>query len=168
MPSSRFTGIDLSPRQIEKGIAEARDLGLSNIDLRAMSILDVDASFGAFDYIVCHGVFSWVQPHVQEKILEICRERLAPNGIAYVSYLSDASGGYQLYVRQYSITKGWLTSAPIRASGSIYGDVSTWPGDTFGIATLSANQVVLSWGSGVLVNNQFKSEIFSDVVTFGH
>jgi len=59
-------------------------------------------------------------------------------------------------------------AAPIRASGSTYGDVSTWPGDTFGISTLSANQVVLSWGSGVLVNNQFRSEIFSDVVTFGH
>ncbi|HEX9096060.1 MAG TPA: sialidase family protein [Candidatus Dormibacteraeota bacterium] len=96
-------------------------------------------------------------------------------GTVYVGWLSDytpsnptSQVGYALYLRPFSITKGWLTTAPIRASGSIYGDVSTWPGDTFGISTLSASQVVLSWGSGVLVNNQVKSEIFSDVVTFGH
>jgi len=92
----------------------------------------------------------------------------------YVGWLSDFTPsnpatqvGYAMYLRPYSITKGWLTAAPVRASGSIYGDISTWPGDTFGISALSPNQVVLSWGSGVLVNNQFKSEIFSDVVTFG-
>jgi methyltransferase-like protein/cyclopropane fatty-acyl-phospholipid synthase-like methyltransferase len=86
LEESRFTGIDLSPRQIESGRATAADLGLSNLDLRAMSILDVDASLGTFDYVICHGVFSWVTPDVQEKILDICRENLAPGGVAYVSY----------------------------------------------------------------------------------
>lgn len=86
LPSSRFTGIDLSPRQIDDGMSETGELGLSNIELRTMSILDVDASFGTFDYIICHGVFSWVTREVQEKILAVCRENLAPNGIAYVSY----------------------------------------------------------------------------------
>ena len=86
MPRSRFVGIDLSPRQIEAGQAFAADLGISNLELRAQSLLDVDASFGSFDYILCHGVFSWVSPAVQEKILAICRENLAPSGVAYVSY----------------------------------------------------------------------------------
>lgn len=86
LPGSRFVGIDLSPRQIGAGRAFASELGLDNLELRAESILDLDASLGEFDYILCHGVFSWVGPSVQEKILAVCRENLAPNGIAYVSY----------------------------------------------------------------------------------
>jgi methyltransferase-like protein/2-polyprenyl-3-methyl-5-hydroxy-6-metoxy-1,4-benzoquinol methylase len=84
--SGTFVGIDLSPRQIRQGIAEAQALGLTNLDLRAMSVLEVDPSIGTFDYILCHGVFSWVAPDVQEKILALCKSCLAPNGIAYVSY----------------------------------------------------------------------------------
>ncbi|HWM89368.1 MAG TPA: class I SAM-dependent methyltransferase [Thermoanaerobaculia bacterium] len=86
LPESRFTGIDLSPRQIESGQNFAAELGLANLELRAMSVLDVDAGLGEFDYILCHGVFSWVSPVVQEKILAICRDNLAPQGVAYVSY----------------------------------------------------------------------------------
>jgi methyltransferase-like protein/SAM-dependent methyltransferase len=86
LTESTFVGIDLSPVQIERGQRDAADLGLKNIDLRAMSILDLDASLGAFDYIICHGVFTWVEREVQEKILSICQENLAPNGIAYISY----------------------------------------------------------------------------------
>ena len=54
--------------------------------LRTASIMDVDPGFGEFDYIIAHGVLSWVPPAVQEKTLAICRERLAPRGIAVVSY----------------------------------------------------------------------------------
>lgn len=86
LPSSEFVGIDLSPRQIESGLASVRELGLANVDLRAISILDADASLGTFDYIICHGVYSWVDRDVQEKILSLCGELLAPNGLAYVSY----------------------------------------------------------------------------------
>lgn len=53
-PGSQFLGIDLSPRQIEMGQRQIADLGLKNIELRTVSIMDIDASFGAFDYIVAH------------------------------------------------------------------------------------------------------------------
>jgi methyltransferase-like protein/SAM-dependent methyltransferase len=86
LPGSRFTGIDLSPSQIEAGRAQARDLGLGNLDLQAVSILDLDPSIGTFDYILCHGVFSWVTPAVQETIFKVCRTALAPHGVAFISY----------------------------------------------------------------------------------
>ncbi|HEY4640344.1 MAG TPA: class I SAM-dependent methyltransferase [Thermoanaerobaculia bacterium] len=76
LPDSTFVGVDL--------VAPARKE--ANVELRAMSIMDVDASFGRFDFIICHGVYSWVPRDVQEKILAICRAHLAPDGIAYVSY----------------------------------------------------------------------------------
>lgn len=86
------------------------------------------------------------------------------SGVAYVSWLTDVSGAYQLFVRPYSITRGWLT-APILVSTQS-GDVSVWPGDTTGISTLSDSKVVLSWGSGILINNQPKAQIFASLVEF--
>jgi methyltransferase-like protein/SAM-dependent methyltransferase len=86
LPDSQFIGIDLSPRQIEAGQKVIDALSLKNIALRAMSLMDVGEDFGQFDYIVCHGVYSWVPPEVQRTILAICSKNLAPNGVAYVSY----------------------------------------------------------------------------------
>jgi methyltransferase-like protein/cyclopropane fatty-acyl-phospholipid synthase-like methyltransferase len=81
LPDAHFVGIDLSARQIQDGQAFVKDL-----DLKHASITDVDESWGQFDYIVTHGVFSWVPSHVQEKIFEIFDKNLSPNGIGYVSY----------------------------------------------------------------------------------
>jgi SAM-dependent methyltransferase len=85
-PGSRFVGVDLSARQIDDGRRMLAELQLGNIELRQGDITEVDASWGEFDYVVCHGVYSWVPPHVQERILAICHERLAEHGIGYVSY----------------------------------------------------------------------------------
>ena len=86
LPGSRFVGIDLSARQVEEGHKTIHQLGLNNVDLKRASILDVTSELGQFDYIICHGVWSWVSPEVRDKILAICREQLAPQGVAYVSY----------------------------------------------------------------------------------
>ncbi|MEO2089094.1 MAG: class I SAM-dependent methyltransferase [Gemmataceae bacterium] len=86
LPDSEFVGIDLSAKQIADGQAIASQLGLKNLTLKQANILDVDASYGTFDYIIAHGVFSWVPGAVRQKILEICSQRLNPNGIAYVSF----------------------------------------------------------------------------------
>ncbi|MGE0758864.1 MAG: methyltransferase regulatory domain-containing protein, partial [Pirellulaceae bacterium] len=85
-PHSRMVGVDLSQRQVAEGQATIAALGLANIELRAVSILDIDDTWGTFDYIVCHGVYSWVPPNVQSKILDIYARHLAPHGIGYVSY----------------------------------------------------------------------------------
>jgi methyltransferase-like protein len=95
LPGSRFLGIDLSPRQVADGQAVVRDLGLSNVELRAQSILEVDDTFGQFDYIICHGVYSWVPAEVRDKILSVCKRNLAPEGVAYVSY--NALPGWHLW-----------------------------------------------------------------------
>lgn len=85
-PKSHFLGIDLSARQIDDGRRVARELALGNVDLRAMNIADLNADLGPFDYILAHGVYSWVSPQVQAKILDICSRQLSPQGVAYISY----------------------------------------------------------------------------------
>ena len=85
-PDAHFVGVDLSSRQIQEGQAEIEALGLKNVDLRTASITDIDASHGKYDYIICHGVYSWVPDEVQDHILQICSRNLSPNGVAYISY----------------------------------------------------------------------------------
>jgi hypothetical protein len=80
-------------------------------------------------------------------------------GTAYVGWLSDSNPlGYAQYLRAFSVTRGWL-SAPVQIS-SQFGDSSVWPGDTFGISSLSADRIVLSWGSATPATGK-KSEIFA-------
>jgi SAM-dependent methyltransferase len=105
---STFVGVDLSAPQIESGLADIRALGLNNITLLAMNILEIDESIGTFDYILCHGVFSWVPPEVQTKILDLCRSQLAPNGVAYISY--NTLPGWHL--------RGMIREALLREAGS--------------------------------------------------
>jgi methyltransferase-like protein/SAM-dependent methyltransferase len=86
LPGSRFVGVDLSAGQIADGQKLVGELALDNIDLRHLNILDVGQDFGSFDYIVCHGVYSWAPAPVRDKILEVCAGNLAPQGVAFVSY----------------------------------------------------------------------------------
>ena len=86
LPQSQFVGVDLSIRQVEKGRQVIQDLRLNNIRIEHANIMEVDKTWGVFNYIICHGVYSWVPDDVQNKILSISKENLAENGIAYVSY----------------------------------------------------------------------------------
>ena len=85
-PNSAFLGIDLSDRQIKEGRQDIAELNLKNVELKTLSIMDVDASFGTFDFIIAHGIYSWVSEDVRNQILAICKNNLSTFGIAYVSY----------------------------------------------------------------------------------
>ncbi|MDB4899836.1 MAG: hypothetical protein JWN53_1644, partial [Gemmatimonadetes bacterium] len=95
LAGSSFVGVDLTPGQIGKGRAAIAALGLGNIRLEAMSIADIGDDFGTFDYIICHGVYSWVPASVQDAILRVCARNLAPQGVAYVSY--NTHPGWRLH-----------------------------------------------------------------------
>ena len=85
LPGSEFTGIDLASEPIARGSALAGKLGLENLSLREMDVADA-ADLGEFDYIIAHGLYSWVPQHVREKIMTLCGRSLAPDGVAYISY----------------------------------------------------------------------------------
>jgi len=93
LPESRFLGIDLAPGAIAAGRRAIEVIGLKNISLEALDLCTINASFGEFDYILAHGVYSWVPREVREGLMKVCGERLAPNGIAMVSY-NALPGGY--------------------------------------------------------------------------
>lgn len=84
-PTAQFLGIDLSGKQIAKGLEAIKALQLNNIQLKQQSILDFNSA-EPFDYIICHGLFSWVPIEVQNHVFEICQQYLSKNGVAYISY----------------------------------------------------------------------------------
>ncbi|MCY1211440.1 hypothetical protein D9M72_231520 [compost metagenome] len=85
-PNATVVGVDLSPVQIEHGRHIIEKLGVENLQLHALDLSKITREFGEFDYIIAHGVFSWVPPEVKQALLRLCRENLSPKGLAYVSY----------------------------------------------------------------------------------
>ena len=85
-PGSQFVGIDLSPRHIAEAQAGVAALQLTNITFHAMSLEDVGSVFGTFDYIIAHGVYSWVAAPVREQLMALCARLLTPMGVAYLSF----------------------------------------------------------------------------------
>jgi methyltransferase-like protein/SAM-dependent methyltransferase len=108
LPESEFHGVDLAIEPIRRGREALAALGLKNVSLRQLNILEMPPNIGRFDYIIAHGLYSWVPDAVREKILLICGEHLAENGVAYISYnaypgchLRDSSREMMLFhVRQ--------------------------------------------------------------------
>jgi methyltransferase-like protein/cyclopropane fatty-acyl-phospholipid synthase-like methyltransferase len=85
-PKAKFVGVDLSPAQTKVGNDQIKTLGLKNIEIKTASITDLEKSLGEFDYIVCHGVISWVPEFVRTGIFDACEKLLSKDGLAYISY----------------------------------------------------------------------------------
>ena len=86
LPNASFVGVDAAPGAIARGAGLIDALELANVALHAESIEDFAPAAGGFDYVIAHGVYSWVGPAVRDRLLAICRHALAEQGVAYVSY----------------------------------------------------------------------------------
>ena len=100
LPESRFTGVDLAGSAVARGQQLIGQLGLANIQMEHLDLMDLGPSFGEFDYIIAHGLYSWVPPQVRERILEICKSHLAPCGVAFVSYNAYPGGHLRDAIRE--------------------------------------------------------------------
>lgn len=85
-PEAQFVGIELSQDQVEKGNEIIANAGLTNIELIQSDIGAINENIGTFDYIIAHGVYSWVDDRVKDAMLNIIERHLADNGLTYVSY----------------------------------------------------------------------------------
>ena len=85
-PRARFVGFDLSQEAVRRGAATIAALGLTNIEMVVGDIRRADFGAGAFDYVIAHGVYSWVPEPVRDGLLASIRRHLAPHGVAFVSY----------------------------------------------------------------------------------
>jgi SAM-dependent methyltransferase len=116
LPESRFTGLDLAARPLEHGRELAGHLGLKNLDLLHRDLLAVDRSLGEFDYIIAHGVYAWVPAEVRDHLLSVCRQCLAPQGIAFVSYNSFPGSHLSIMLREMMLAHAGRIADPAEKS----------------------------------------------------
>lgn len=86
LPNGRFVGVDLSEGQIDAGRKVATAIGAERVELHRLDIGESLKALGSFDYIIAHGILSWIDPSLRESLVGALRDLLAPNGIAYLSY----------------------------------------------------------------------------------
>lgn len=86
LPGSEFVGFDLAARPIERGRQLAQALGLRNLTLRELDIRSFPSDAGSFDYIIAHGLYSWIGAELRDGLLALIADHLAPQGVAFVSY----------------------------------------------------------------------------------
>ena len=87
LPDAEFVGVDLAENHIAYAKNAAQELNLSNTEFHRLDIMKMTTEdFGKFDYIIAHGLYSWIPGIVREKVLSLCREMLVPNGVGYISY----------------------------------------------------------------------------------
>ncbi len=86
LPQAQCWGIDAAIKQIQAGQNQAKQLGLFNINFTQLNLSEIDESLGIFDYIIAHGLYSWITPALQDTLLRLCQRLLTPHGIVYISY----------------------------------------------------------------------------------
>jgi SAM-dependent methyltransferase len=86
LPGAHVVGIDAAAAAIARGSELARAAGLANVALRAGDFEHLPPDLGSFDYVIAHGVYSWIPPAARVALLDCMRRCLAPAGIAFVSY----------------------------------------------------------------------------------
>lgn len=85
LPGARFTGCDISGEAIAAARRSAAALGLSNVTFAQADLATLQGG-EPFDYIVAHGVYSWVPADVRDALFALARDRLHRNGAMFVSF----------------------------------------------------------------------------------
>lgn len=99
VPSLSGLGIDVVAGALERGRGFARRLGLMNVELREADVRGV-GDLGSFDFVIAHGVYSWTPPDVRDAALALAARSLAPDGVAFVSFVCQPGGHLRTMVRE--------------------------------------------------------------------
>jgi SAM-dependent methyltransferase len=86
LPRASCVGVDLAHEPIARGRALAAELGAGNVRLLQGDVEALPEDLGTFDYVIAHGLYSWIPPRARDALMAACGRVLAPRGVAYVSY----------------------------------------------------------------------------------
>lgn len=111
-PRCECVGVDRSAEQITRAQRRSERLGLTTIRWITADIRDLSAQrLGRFDFIICHGVLSWVPFAVRSALLRTIHTHLGQRGTAYISFNVMPGWGAGLALRD-----GLLRLVPRHAS----------------------------------------------------
>ena len=109
MADGRFVGIDLSARAIAAANAQAAAAGIRNARFVVADVNEIPSDLGQFDFVIAHGVYSWLPDAARDALLAVLARHLAPEGIGFVSYATFPGGHLRQMVRSVlQLHAGWL------------------------------------------------------------
>ena len=86
-PHASFVGLDGGARALATAEARRAELALANLELVHADLRAAARRVtGDFDFIIAHGVLSWVPDDARDSLLALCAERLRPEGLVYLNY----------------------------------------------------------------------------------
>jgi len=100
LPGATFAGIDNASVPIARARSLAERLGLSNVHFDEISIEEYEPPAEGFDYVIAHGVYSWVSDPVRDALLTLCARAVSRHGVAYVSYNALPGGHLRQALRE--------------------------------------------------------------------
>src|SRR3954447_23837863 len=100
LPGARFVGVDISGQAIAAAPARAQAAGSEDVTFEQASLAAVAPAAGSFDYVIAHGVFSWVPEPIREALMALCGRALSEHGVAYISYNTLPGGHLRDVVRK--------------------------------------------------------------------
>ena len=102
-PHADVWGFDFNPAHVEFATRLAERAGLTNVRFVESSFAGLhtarDGVWPDFDFMVSHGVLSWISPENRQHLIGAVTKRLKPGGLVYLSY---------------NVTTGWSAMVPVR------------------------------------------------------
>ena len=99
-PECQCFGIDLAQKPIERGQAAIEQLGLRNIRLQCGDVTELGGQLGTVDYLIAHGLYSWVPDRVRDSILSLCGRMLSDRGLAFISFNALPGSHSRMMIRE--------------------------------------------------------------------
>jgi len=104
--NANFVGVDGARSQISIADSGKEILKLSNISFIHADFLEVDRQLeGQFDFIIAHGIFSWVPNNVRDALLGLCAYRLRPEGLLYLNYNTYPGWNVRGMIREFLLAQ---------------------------------------------------------------
>ncbi|MCI5065319.1 class I SAM-dependent methyltransferase [bacterium] len=111
-PEARFLGIDIADKPIQEANARAQQFGLSNVEFRQLDIHESHQIQEKFDYLIAHGVYSWLPKKTQKSLLALLKSHLTENGIGFISYNTFPGWHEKLRIRKILLNATNREAAP--------------------------------------------------------
>jgi SAM-dependent methyltransferase len=105
-PRSSFVGVDGARTAIALAEQRRADLDLRNLALVHADFLEAGAALQErFDFILAHGIFSWVSDETRDALFALCAARLRPGGLLYLNYNTRPGWDVRGIVRDFLLTQ---------------------------------------------------------------
>ena len=110
-PQGKFYAIDFNPAHIARARSIAQQAGLDNIVFLEKSFAEVEEDNNLLpecDFIILHGIFTWVSDENRQKIISICGKKLRSGGLVYNSYNTKPGWSFGEPIQKMMIAAGQM------------------------------------------------------------